>query len=228
MTSTVLATYDSIEDARAAVNDLTEAGFNRSDIGLALYDHAHAYETYVNDEDIDAEEGTGIGAVTGSLLGAVAGLGLIVIPGIGPIIAAGPLAAGLGALAGAAIGGASGAVTGGIIGSLVELGVSEEESHYYAESLRRGAALVSVTAHEGDVQHATDILYAHHPIDIDRRVAQWRKQGWTGYDPKVEPYTSEQLAMLPRDHDEYGFNDLADDQPDADEEYPRAVRSYEL
>jgi hypothetical protein len=219
MTSTVLATFDRLEDARNAVHELQESGFDRSDIGLALYDAENAYTPYI--EDVSGAEGMSFGAVVGSLFGAVVGLAAITIPGVGPVIAAGPLAAAIGALTGAGIGAASGAVTGGISASLIKLGVPEEDTHYYAESLRQGAALVSVTAYETDSDRAAYLLRKHNPVDIEKRIAQWRARGWSAYDPMVDPFTAEELAEL---------DDTREDalvrEPDIDEEYPRAVRHY--
>ena len=171
MTSTILATFDSIEQANAVVNDLVTSGFNREDIGLALRDADNKYSAQIGDGDVSGGEGAGFGAIMGGLLGAVVGLGAIAIPGVGPIIAAGPLAAALGALTGAGIGAVTGAVTGGITASLIDLGVPEEDAHYYAESVRQGAALVSVTAHDVDIDRATAIMNQHNPIDIDQRMA---------------------------------------------------------
>ncbi|GAB4514604.1 MAG: hypothetical protein OHK0046_16950 [Anaerolineae bacterium] len=194
MASTILATFDSIEHARDAVRDLTDSGFDRSDIGLAVYDVNNEYGDYVS-EDVKGDEGAGFGATFGSIFGALVGLAAITLPGIGPVIAAGPLAAAFGALAGAGVGAAAGAVTGGITASLIKMGVPEEEAHYYAESVRRGSALVSVTATEFDAERAERILQTHNPVDLDRRVAQWRARGWNNsFDPKVDPYTAEDLT----------------------------------
>lgn len=261
MTSTIIATFDKLDDAQRAVEALTTAGFNRSDIGLAtqdirnrdvsgtsvyndttsartdypagtmggtaltgagqmggaaaynatgLTDDARTYgtdaertyatntdKTYVGDNDVvhnpddmSGSEGAGLGAVFGTMVGAVAGLVAIAIPGVGPIIAAGPLAAVLGAAAGAGIGAASGAVTGGVTASLVQFGVPEDDAHYYAESLRQGGAIVSVTAHAQDADRATHILQQYNPVDIDQRVTQWRTRGWKGFDDKVDGFKS--------------------------------------
>jgi hypothetical protein len=218
MTSTILATYDTVEHAQRAIQDLTDSGFKRSDIGLALHDKYNVHDRLGTDDDVSGGEGASFGATIGGVLGAVVGLGAIVIPGIGPIVAAGPLAAALGALTGAAVGATTGAVTGGITASLLDMGVSEEDAHYYAESVRRGAALVSVTAHENDRERATSILQRHNPIDIDSRVAQWKARGWEGFDPMADPYTAEPLA---EDHDLETY--------DPDEEYPRtSVREYPM
>ncbi len=220
MTSTILATFDNADDAHDAIRDLTEAGFKRADIGLAMYDADKKYSQYA--DDVTGGEGAGIGAVAGGIFGAVVGLAAITIPGIGPVIAAGPLAAAVGALTGAGIGAASGVVTGGITGSLVKLGVPEDDTHYYAESLRQGAALVSVTAHEVDADRASYILREHHPIDIDKRVAQWRARGWDSYDPMVSPFTAEDRTALEAQRDDSVLT------PDEEaEEYRRAIRHYD-
>jgi hypothetical protein len=203
MSNTILATYDRLSDAQRAVDALVSAGYNRSDIGLATqdtrqnatsgdYDTTNTYRTTddtYNAEDISGSEGASIGAVFGTMVGAVAGLAAIAIPGVGPIIAAGPLSAVLGAAAGAGIGAASGAITGGITASLVRIGVPEEDADYYAESLRRGSTLVSVTVMDDDT-HAEDILRQYNPVDVDSRVSQWRESGWSGFDAATEGYKS--------------------------------------
>lgn len=195
MRKVVLALYDNLAAAQNAVNDLQSAGFDRGKIGLAVSESRrnlspNATEGFVKNDDVSGEEGAGFGALVGGLTGAAAGLLAITIPGIGPVLAAGPLAAALGSLTGAALGTVAGAVTGGIIASLVDLGVSEEYAEYYAESMRRGSALVTVTVEESEMDTATNILQRHNPYDIDKRVHQWKKKGWNGFDPKAEPYTA--------------------------------------
>ncbi|HEX2619178.1 MAG TPA: general stress protein [Phototrophicaceae bacterium] len=215
MTSTILATFDNQESANAAVRDLKEAGFDSSDIGVAVYDTEQA--VYL--DDLDGAEGTGVGALAGSIFGAVVGLATITVPGIGPIIAAGPLAAAIGALAGAGVGALSGAATGGIVASLVNLGVPESDAHSYAESLRRGAVLVSVNVYEVDAERAVHILQNHHPFDIDRRVAEWRNEGWSGFDPKAEPYAREEHPEVEYDlddDDEYEDDDFTEKNKNGD------------
>jgi hypothetical protein len=110
----------------------------------------------------------------------------LAIPGIGPIVAAGPLAA---ALAGAGVG----AVAGGLIGGLTGAGVSEEDANYYAESVRRGGALVTVRADDARADEAARIMRTHGAVDIERRADQWRSEGWTRHDPSASPYSVEQM-----------------------------------
>jgi hypothetical protein len=175
--------------AHAAVRDLTSSGFDRADIGVAARDYNAADW---DQEDVSGAEGSGFGALVGGLTGIVMGLTAITIPGIGAIIAAGPLAAALGAATGGAIGAVAGAATGGLVASLVDLGVPSTDAEHYAEHVRRGGALVSVTVKdESMVSQATSILRRYNPIDVDRRATQWRQKGWTGFDAMAEPYTAE-------------------------------------
>lgn len=88
-----------------------------------------------------AVDGAGVGAAVGALFGLVSA----VIPGAGPFITAGFLAQVLGVAAGSA---ASGAIVGGTSGALAgvisHLGLSEAESHYYAEEVERGGTYLGV------------------------------------------------------------------------------------
>jgi hypothetical protein len=201
MSETILAVYDTLDTAHSAVRDLTGSGFDRADIGVAARDYSSTDWGDV-DDNVTGSEGSGFGALVGGLTGVVMGLTAITIPGIGAIIAAGPLAAALGAATGGAIGAVAGAATGGLVASLVDLGVPDEDAESYAEHVRRGGALVSVTVKdESRVGTATDILNRYHPVDIDRRATQWKAKGWTGYDKMADPYTAEHLAA---DRQNYG------------------------
>jgi hypothetical protein len=156
----------------------------------------------VRDRDVaDDASGAATGAVTGGVVGGAAGLAAslmgLAIPGIGPIIAAGPIVA---TLSGAGVG----AVAGGLIGGLTDLGVSKTDAEYYAESVRRGGALVTVRADDSRAERAADIMRDHGAIDIEHRADQWKQRGWTGWNEKAAPYTT---ADLDRDRDLYGTTD---------------------
>jgi len=112
-----------------------------------------------NDRDAaDDASGAATGAVTGGVVGGAAGLAAslmgLAIPGIGPIIAAGPIVA---TLSGAGVG----AVAGGLIGGLTDMGVSKTDAEYYAESVRRGGALVTVRADDTRAERAAEIMREH-------------------------------------------------------------------
>ncbi|GHO90800.1 hypothetical protein KSF_008480 [Reticulibacter mediterranei] len=101
--------------------------------------------TPVSTDDVTATEEsktetTAAGVVGGGVLGGILGAAAaLLIPGLGPAIAGGILTAVLG---GAAIG----AVAGGLIGALTNLGVPEDEAHFYQDELRAGRTLVTVQA----------------------------------------------------------------------------------
>jgi uncharacterized protein (TIGR02271 family) len=55
----------------------------------------------------------------------------------------------------------------------------ESERAYYQEAARRGGVILSVNAPENQIDRACDIIARHHPVDIETRAQEWRKQGWT-------------------------------------------------
>src|SRR5712671_5035427 len=180
MAKSIVGIFDQRSDAERAVRDLMDNGFRREDISLIAGNPSDepSQSTITSSEGMSSTAaGAGTGAFIGGLGGLLIGLGVLAIPGVGPVIAAGPLATTL-------IGAGVGAAAGGLIGSLLDIGVPEEEAGYYAEGIRRGSTLVSVsTDDEMMIDRAVNIFERHNAIDIDRRVEEWRKSGWTGYDP---------------------------------------------
>jgi uncharacterized protein (TIGR02271 family) len=69
-----------------------------------------------------------------------------------------------------------------LLDTLADLGVPYEEAHAYAEGVRRGGALVVVESSDDRAERGMEILRRLHPVDIHERTAQWRHEGWTGYD----------------------------------------------
>jgi hypothetical protein len=179
---TLTAVYNDIDDARGAIDALVRAGVDRDQISLILNDQDERYAPYVDNGDMEeVGEGAGIGAAFGALGGLLLGLGALAIPGIGPVVAAGPLA-------GALLGAGAGAVAGGIIGALVELGIPEEEAHIYAESVRRGHALVVAQVAEHRSDEMVRILQRFNMISLTPQVEEWRASGWDRFDAEREPY----------------------------------------
>ena len=200
---TIVAVYDHFEDANKAIENLTNDGISRDDIGLAVNNSEQKgeynnLETNVEKyEDVTGPQGSVFGGVMGGLAGAAVALTAIVIPGIGPIIAAGPLVALLGGATGAVIGGTAGAISGGVAASLIHLGISDDEADYYAQAIQRGNALVTVTAKdENQASLIADILRRYQPVNLKRRADEWRQKGWQGVDrPKDESTTNDALTV---------------------------------
>ena len=70
--------------------------------------------------------------------------------------------------------------------------------------MRRGGALVTVRADDARAERAADIMREHDAVDIERRAEQWRESGWTGWNERAAPYTSEEID---RNRDLYGATD---------------------
>jgi hypothetical protein len=174
MTITITRSYDNYDTARGVVERLEAAGVSDADISIIGRDRRVA-------EDSNAAEGAGIGAGLGGAAGLLAGLGILAIPGIGPVVAAGWLAS-------TAAGAVAGAAAGGLIGSFTSAGVSEEDAHYYAETVRRGGTVVSVRAEEAHAGEVEAIMDGATPIDRDARLAQYREEGWTRFDEAAPAY----------------------------------------
>lgn len=211
MNQTVVALYDDFQTARRAVEALVDAGFERSNISIIARDSEGEFQRYLNEEGDQGEVSAGEGAGFGAVIGALVGLGVALIPGVGPVLAAGPFAAA--AMAG--IGAAGGAIVGGIVGGLVDAGVPEEEAEYYAEALRRGGTLVAITTDESRTARAQEIMNRFNPIDLDRRVEQWRETGWSGYDANAEPWTEDQFRT---ERERYGTMQMGEHQRDMNRE----------
>lgn len=189
MAKTVVGSFDNYGEAQSVVEELVDIGVARDEISIVANDTAGRYSSDHTGTP-GAASGAGKGAVVGGAIGGAAGLaaGLagLAIPGIGPIIAAGPIAA---ALAGAG----AGAVAGGLIGGLTHVGVSEEDAHVYAESVRRGGALVTVRAEDDMAERAAEVMRNHNAVDVDRRAEEWKREGWTGFDVNAKPYSAENM-----------------------------------
>jgi len=188
--NTVVALYDSIEQAKQAVQALKNAGYNSTDISFVANDTTGEYAQDLTTNTADgAATGATAGAIIGGIGGLLVGIGALVIPGIGPVLAAGPLAAAATTLLGAGIG----AAAGGLLGALVDLGIPEEEAGYYAEGVRRGGALVTAHVDDNRTADATRILDMYNPINVNERAATWKQTGWTGYTKDAKPYTAEEI-----------------------------------
>lgn len=201
MPKVIVGLYERIENARDAVQELMHTGFAPDSVSLvaARRDNRRAGGPQEYEKDYQVEKGTkdpaegaGEGALLGGLTGLVIGAGLLAIPGIGPVLAAGPL---VGALAGAGVGAASG----GLFGALILSGIPNEEAGYYSEAVRRGDILVTVNTPDDMADRAIEIMEGYDPVDVQRRVEEWRSTGWTGYDDTAGPHEARGPEIAHRD-----------------------------
>lgn len=195
---TIVGLFRNASDADLAVDALYDAGFTNADLSVLARDEVvgdYGTGTYRSTEDVDAAEGAGVGAAGGAVVGGITGLlmglGAIAIPGIGPAIAAGTLATALSsAAAGTAVGAVAGAVTGGIVAALVDMGVPEEDAHFYAEGVKRGGVLVTVQTADSQASTVESIMNRFNAVEVDRHRETWRSSGWRRFDDTDYPSTT--------------------------------------
>lgn len=187
---TVSRVYDTHAHACEAVAAMEAAGVPDKDISLvankcvsAQYDDVDEVEEFP-----DAATGIGLGTALGGGAGLLAGLGILTIPGLGPVVAAGWLAS-------IAVGAAAGAAAGGIVGALVDAGLSKEHADVYSEAIRRGCTLVSARVADREAAAIQAILDRYQPIDPAARARDYRRDGWTSFDPKAPAYTPSEAEL---------------------------------
>lgn len=166
MAKTVIGILENPTQAQQAVDELLKSGFQRRDVGVISSDLLREAATAAS----GASRGMAFGALAGMLVGAAT----MAIPGFGPLLVAGP---GLALLGGTTLG----ALAGGIVGALKARGMPEEQANFYAEGVRRGGTLITVNAVNDDLaQRAVEILKRHGAVDVEQRIADWRRLGWGG------------------------------------------------
>ncbi len=199
MANTVAGLFKDILDAQALIEDLLGAGFPRDSISLITNtrtpDTTPTGPALGEDEiNEDKSAGTAARAVAGGVLGGTAGVlaaaAALAVPGIGLASAIGPAMTILG-------GAVAGALGGGTIGALTHVGIPEEHAHIYAEGVRRGLTLVTVTGTASQAARAARLMHAHPVMDVEEHAGEWRKRGWAGFDVQAPPLSRPELARGP-------------------------------
>jgi hypothetical protein len=130
-------------DAEDLLAWLRARGYRDDELGLVLYGEQALSQggKQVSEEQAMRHAFPMLGAASGvSVAAAVAGIALVTGPA--GLMIAGPLALLL-----AAVGVIS---AGGIVGILAGAGIPNDDAERYADELKTGAVIVSVTAHKGD------------------------------------------------------------------------------
>ena len=198
---TIVAVYDELNDAYQAIEELRDAGIDRSNVSLVTGDPGREYAPYFQEAGSERDEpieGALAGGAIGGIAGFLLGLGALAIPGIGPVVAAGPLVSGL-------IGVGIGAAGGGLLGALVKAGIPEEEAGYYLEGVRQGGTLVAVRVMSYQADDVINIVERNNPIDLEERAETWRAAGWSGFDAEAETgATNRAMRTLPEEERDGG------------------------
>jgi hypothetical protein len=154
--NSVVAVYDTHEQAEAAIKELQEAGVDMKSLSIAGKDtHTDEHVVgYYSAGDRMMRWGK-MGAFWGGFWGLLFGAGMFAIPGIGPILVAGPLVAWIVAgLEGAAVVGGVSAVGAG----LFSIGVPKDSVIKYDVALKTDKFLLVVHGTPDAVDKAKDII----------------------------------------------------------------------
>jgi hypothetical protein len=156
ITNSVVALYDTHEQAEHAVKELQQAGVDMKSLSIAARDtHTDEHVVgYYNAGDRMRYWGK-VGAFWGGFWGLLFGSALFAIPGLGPILVAGPLVAWIIAgLEGAAVVGGVSAVGAG----LVSIGIPKDSVVKYDVALKTDKFLLLVHGTPADVDKAKGII----------------------------------------------------------------------
>lgn len=156
ITNSVVAIYDTHEQAEHAVKELQQAGVDMKSLSIAARDtHTDEHVVgYYNAGDRMKYWGK-MGAFWGGFWGLLFGSALFAIPGLGPVLVAGPLVAWIIAgLEGAAVVGGISAVGAG----LVSIGIPKDSVLKYDVALKTDKFLLVVHGTPADVDKAKDII----------------------------------------------------------------------
>lgn len=163
--NSIVAVYDAPADAVEGANDLHKAGFDMSQLSIAVRE-------FPGPDHVVGCSNTGaqikywgrVGILWGELAGYWAGAGFFELPGVGPVLLAGPLVSSVVAImdGSASAGGAS--VFGG---GLRRLGIPKEcIGRYEAELCGRRLLLIAHGTPE-ELIHAKDVLHLTHPSELN-------------------------------------------------------------
>ncbi len=147
MEKTVIAYYNSREEAEISVRQLREQGFDDNEISILAKDDQGGSGEEMSFQNQNLADGTMTGGAIGGLAGLAMGAGALLIPGFGPIVAAGPLAGVL-----------TGALTGGVAGGLIDYGIPEESSKRYEQHLESGKVLAVIKTDSDRAMEAMKIM----------------------------------------------------------------------
>jgi uncharacterized membrane protein len=154
--NSVVAIYDTHEQAEQAVKSLQEAGVDMKSLSIAGKEqHTDEHVVgYYNTGDRMKHWGK-VGAFWGGFWGLLFGSALFAIPGIGPVLVAGPLVAWIVAgLEGAAVVGGLGAIGGG----LASIGIPKDSIVQYELALKTDKFLLIVHGTQEAVARAKEII----------------------------------------------------------------------
>ncbi len=77
---------------------------------------------------------------------------------------------------------------------LTQRGIPNDEANFYSEGVRRGGAVIVARVHDSNIDQAVDIMARHNPVRFEDRHAEYKKEGFTGYDASATAFTDDQIV----------------------------------
>jgi hypothetical protein len=179
--SVVVATYQSHDEAAAALKTLQQSGFDMKLLSIVGHGNPHEQELVGCYDTGDRMRYWGeIGAIWGGIWGLLIGSAFFLVPGIGPLLVAGPLVSCLvGALDGALVVGGVSAVGAG----LYSMGIPQDSLMKYEAALKRGKYVVIAQCSFEQAAHIRDSiirtnpesLAEHQPESASTNIGRWEQ-----------------------------------------------------
>jgi hypothetical protein len=158
----VVAVYETHQNAVDAVTELKNAGFETTNVSLLAKADMVDNHITVPTGDTPEKAEMSVGVVAGAILGVLTGVGILAIPGLGFLY-------GAGALVGAFAGFDLGIVGGGLAAILTSVGMTQVMASRYEKHLNEGKFLVVVQGTDEEMDKAQQILHTSGlHIELDR------------------------------------------------------------
>ncbi len=186
MITTTASLFDSFSQVVQAVEILRGCGFSRDEISMVTQKRK-AHETSGNPaepKDAASKQRMILPLELGTF---VADSQPRFMKGIGSVVMAGPLAFIL-------MQATDETQCGDLMDALIDLDLSDEEAASYAEGVRRGGTLLTVSAASYLAERAEDVMLLNGAVDIRQRTLRWQQHGWDTFSPNAEPCTAEEMA----------------------------------
>jgi uncharacterized protein (TIGR02271 family) len=81
------------------------------------------------------------------------------------------------------------------LASLKELLLPNHDQKVYAESIRRGGAMLCATVDDTRTDEVITVLEQTNPVDVEQRMQEWRSEGWNGDAEAAGEIEDSRLAM---------------------------------
>jgi hypothetical protein len=143
--ASVFGVYSQLDQAEAAIAEMKQEGFRKSDICI-LFPRAGSADSALELDNRGLEgasAGAACGAGLGSALGWLVGIGIVTIPSLDPYLGHGPI---ISLLSGAVVS----AILGGLLGGLAGMGVSAYRGVRHKGRTEGGKILLSVRCDDGE------------------------------------------------------------------------------